>query len=284
MLLLSLLLHPSPSPLMMIQVVPKLALGWRQQPVPQLYSDGSSASSVLPSGMDVLYSSAKGNASIFSLDASQDFKHRVVWTEEEDRLLGELIRKHGTNKWSVIASKIPSKSNKHCRRRWQARLNAVGNKGMWTPQEDAKLLEGHRLFGNRWTEIASLVPGRTDNAAKNRYMALTKKEGSSAASDSGISAGGLASPVGAREVASRALAGVKRSRPACASEPPAGSNKKPAKLVDLLAREARCSSGSETSEVVQEGEEWAESAHPQTPAARTWIDLNSVPHMQHREL
>jgi hypothetical protein len=54
-------------------------------------------------------------------------------------------------------------------------LNHQGNKGSWTPEEDAKLMEGHRRFGNRWTDIARLVPGRTDNAVKNRYAALVAK-------------------------------------------------------------------------------------------------------------
>jgi hypothetical protein len=85
-----------------------------------------------------------------------------------------LIAKYGTTKWSLIAAKIPSKTNKHCRRRWQACVNANGNKGAWAAEEDAKLIEGHLKYGNRWTEIARLVPGRTDNAAKNRFVALTK--------------------------------------------------------------------------------------------------------------
>ncbi|CAI5534714.1 unnamed protein product [Closterium sp. Naga37s-1] len=108
---------------------------------------------------------------------SSDARPRLTWTDKEDCLLKELIRQHGTNKWALVASKIRTKTNKQCRRRWQAFLNAMGNKGVWTPEEDEKLLEGHRLYGNRWTEIARMVPGRTDNAAKNRFAALTAKRG-----------------------------------------------------------------------------------------------------------
>ncbi|KAJ4910370.1 myb domain protein 88 [Raphanus sativus] len=45
----------------------------------------------------------------------------------------------------------------------------------WTPEEDTLLCEAQRLFGNRWTEIAKVVSGRTDNAVKNRFTTLCKK-------------------------------------------------------------------------------------------------------------
>uniref|UniRef100_A0A7S0RFC0 Uncharacterized protein n=1 Tax=Pyramimonas obovata TaxID=1411642 RepID=A0A7S0RFC0_9CHLO len=100
---------------------------------------------------------------------------QTVWTEAEDNKLRRLVEQHGSKKWSLIASKLQTKASKQCRRRWQNYLNAVVKKGSWSQEEDDILLRGHELHGNKWTEIAKMVQGRTDNAVKNRYMAICKK-------------------------------------------------------------------------------------------------------------
>ncbi|GBG73770.1 hypothetical protein CBR_g17110 [Chara braunii] len=78
-------------------------------------------------------------------------QRKLTWTEVEaggggrkvNNLCGNWAQPQHErfSRWSLIASKIPRKTNKHCRRRWQACMNASGNKGVWTAEEDAKLLE-----------------------------------------------------------------------------------------------------------------------------------------------
>nr|DAD34818.1 TPA_asm: hypothetical protein HUJ06_005458 [Nelumbo nucifera] len=102
-------------------------------------------------------------------------RHIVTWTQQEDDILREQISIHGTENWSIIAAKFKDKTTRQCRRRWYTYLNSECKKGGWSPEEDMILCEAQKIFGNRWTEIAKVVSGRTDNAVKNRFSTLCKK-------------------------------------------------------------------------------------------------------------
>lgn len=102
-------------------------------------------------------------------------RHIVTWTQEEDDILRDQIGIHGTENWAIIASKFKDKTTRQCRRRWYTYLNSDFKKGGWSPEEDMLLCEAQKIFGNRWTEIAKVVSGRTDNAVKNRFSTLCKK-------------------------------------------------------------------------------------------------------------
>eukprot|EP00775_Hariotina_reticulata_P006692 gene6692-6915_t len=94
----------------------------------------------------------------------------------EDQRLAELVQIHGPKRWSQIAADLGTKGSKQCRRRWKNFLSLDDRKqGSWTPEEDARLLDGHKRHGNKWTLIAQEIGGRTDNAVKNRWAALEKK-------------------------------------------------------------------------------------------------------------
>ncbi|KAF5449678.1 hypothetical protein F2P56_030098 [Juglans regia] len=109
-------------------------------------------------------------------DSKKKERHIVTWTQEEDDILREQISLHGTeNSWAIIASKFGDKTTRQCRRRWYTYLNSDFKKGGWSPEEDILLCEAQKIFGNRWTEIAKVVSGRTDNAVKNRFSTLCKK-------------------------------------------------------------------------------------------------------------
>ena len=68
----------------------------------------------------------------------------------------------------------------------------------WTPEEDATIVRMVQLTGQKWSFIACALPGRTDDAVRNRYLRLQKKKQvgaeAGASGAGGLEEGGEPSP------------------------------------------------------------------------------------------
>ncbi|PWA35582.1 homeodomain-like protein [Artemisia annua] len=123
--------------------------------------------------------------------------HRGAWSSEEDKLLTNHIQTYGEGQWRSLPSKAGTLANfirfaqesktyklfyqgllrcgKSCRLRWMNYLRPGIKRGNFTSDENEAIIRLHSIHGNRWSHIATELPGRTDNEIKNYWNAHLKK-------------------------------------------------------------------------------------------------------------
>ncbi|CAL5081379.1 unnamed protein product [Urochloa decumbens] len=99
------------------------------------------------------------------------------WTAEEDEKLVAFLLNNGQCCWRAVPKLAGLlRCGKSCRLRWTNYLRPDLKRGLLSPEEEKTVIDLHAELGNRWSKIASQLPGRTDNEIKNHWNTHIKKK------------------------------------------------------------------------------------------------------------
>ena len=91
------------------------------------------------------------------------------------------MAEYGTKRWTFIAQqltdayKIGGRTGKQCRERWHNHLDPNIKKSPINDEEERTIFDAHKIYGNKWADIAKLLRGRSDNCIKNYYYSTLRK-------------------------------------------------------------------------------------------------------------
>ncbi|CAK9198626.1 unnamed protein product [Sphagnum troendelagicum] len=100
-----------------------------------------------------------------------------LWSPEEDERLVQYITTYGHGCWSAVPKQAGlQRCGKSCRLRWINYLRPDLKRGGFSSAEEKLIIDLHAGLGNRWSQIATQLPGRTDNEIKNFWNSCIKKK------------------------------------------------------------------------------------------------------------
>ncbi|XP_050378320.1 transcription factor MYB53-like [Argentina anserina] len=99
------------------------------------------------------------------------------WTVEEDQKLIDYIKRNGQGRWRGLPKLAGLKRcGKSCRLRWTNYLRPDIKRGKFSEEEERIIINLHAVVGNKWSKIATHLPGRTDNDIKNYWNTRLRKK------------------------------------------------------------------------------------------------------------
>lgn len=92
------------------------------------------------------------------------------WSQEEDRILSNLILQHKYKSWKLISAKLPGRTPIQCQYRWTKNLKPGLVKGPWSVQEDKLLTEWVNKHGPRkWNQCCEYIHGRSGKQCREHW-------------------------------------------------------------------------------------------------------------------
>ncbi|KZT12926.1 uncharacterized protein LAESUDRAFT_640535 [Laetiporus sulphureus 93-53] len=94
-----------------------------------------------------------------------------VWTPESDERLLHAIHMYGVDNWNLVARYVSEDATPpQCQSRYTRSLDPDIKRGPWTEEEDAMLQRCITVFGHSWIDVASFIPGRSNEQCRERYQ------------------------------------------------------------------------------------------------------------------
>lgn len=104
------------------------------------------------------------------------FTPKANFTPEEDELLLQTVKQHGTRDWHKIALNLPGRNTRQCRERWNNYVNPeISSMCPWTPEDDDLLMKKYDEIGPKWHLLSTFFTGRSTNSIKNRFIMLKRR-------------------------------------------------------------------------------------------------------------
>jgi hypothetical protein len=83
---------------------------------------------------------------------------------------------YGTSDWLVIAALLGSRNPRQCRERFSNYLAPSLRREPWSSEEDALIIEQYAVHGAKWSKIAKLFANRSENAIRNRWQLMARRQ------------------------------------------------------------------------------------------------------------